>query len=474
MRRTPLRAVVTAAVLAVAAPSAKADLIAGVRIVDVEAGTVSAPRDLRVDGGLVAEIAEAGALEPRAGERVFDGRGAYALPGLWDGHVHVFSSPTEADTALPSYILNGVTGIRDMGALVPLADQRRIAAEIEAGRRTGPRIVISGAWVDASPGSWPGMRLADTEAEARAVVEDVAAAGYPAIKTYSMLRPAPYRALVAEARRIGLPVVGHVPETVTLDTAMEAGQSGIEHFGRVAKACSTREAEMVAGVRIALAADEPLAAMIAEMTGHTAIMLETFDEDLCEAVLARMAEARLHVSPTLVVADFYIGERPAEDALRMRLLPDEVRAAWNRPDFRLEGMTDELRVLADRSLALDHAVFRKAHAAGVPMIASSDASYANPFIFHGFSLLDELDRYVDIGLTPQEALVTATVTPPRFFGLSDQDGRIAVGRRADILIVGDNPLEGLATLRDPRAVIANGRVFDTAALAALRAALEGD
>jgi len=115
--------------------------------------------------------------------------------------------------------------------------------------------------------------------------------------------------------------------------------------------------------------------------------------------------------------------------------------------------------------------FAMAHAAGVPMLASSDASFANPYLFHGFSLLDELDLYVEIGLTPREALHTAIVAPPRFFGLSDQDGTIAPGRRADLVLLDANPLGSLATLRRPRAVISGGQVLDRAELDAMAAAL---
>ena len=207
------------------------------------------------------------------------------------------------------------------------------------------------------------------------------------------------------------------------------------------------------------------------MAGRNRIVLETWDRALCEDVLARMAEAGLHVSPTLVVADFYTGNWPAPDAPRMRMLPAEVREAWGRPDFRLEAMTDEVRELADASIALDHRTFLMAHAAGVPILAATDASFANPYIFHGSSLLDELDRYVEIGLTPREALQTATVAPPRFFGLPDQDGTIIPGRRADLVLLDANPLKGLATLRRPRAVIVGGTVLDRAALDALEAKL---
>jgi len=112
-----------------------------------------------------------------------------------------------------------------------------------------------------------------------------------------------------------------------------------------------------------------------------------------------------------------------------------------------------------------------AHRAGVPILASTDASFANPYLFHGFSLLDELDLYVEIGLSPREALYTATVAPLRFFGLPDQNGTIASGRRADLVLLDVNPLESLATLRRPRAVVVGGQVLNRAALDSIRTRL---
>jgi cytosine/adenosine deaminase-related metal-dependent hydrolase len=453
-----------------AAPAAADTLIRDLRVVDVEAGLVGPPQDMWIADGMIAALGPPGSLDA-AGTEVFDAGGGYAIPGLWDAHVHVFSSPAEAETALPAYVLNGVTGIRDMGAILPLEAQRAVAVAVEAGERIGPRIILSGAWVDAPPGSWPGMFLAGTPEEARARVREIKALGYPAVKTYSMLSEPAYLALVDEAKALGLPVVGHLPESVTLATAIAAGQSGLEHWD-IPRGCSPEEGAMVARVRAALTAEDPREAMIAEMATHNRIVLETFDEALCARVLADMARARLRVTPTLIVADFYTGKRPVADDVRMTTLPAAVRAAWDQPDFRLEAMTDELRALADASIALDWQVFRMAHEAGVPIIAGTDASYANPFIFHGFSLLDELDRYVEAGLTPQAALFAATVAPPRFFGLADQDGRLVPGRRADLVILARNPLEGLQALRDPVAVIAHGRVHDRAALGKIKAGLE--
>jgi hypothetical protein len=465
-----LRATVIAcAALAAADPAASDTLLTNVTLVDVETGGLTAGQSVLIEGVRITEIGTEMAA-PEGTPRI-DANGAYLIPGLWDSHVHIFSSPTEPDMALPLYLINGVTGIRDMGALWPIADQLALQARIEAGEPLGPRLVLSGAWVDATPGSWPGMFLADTPEAARAVVDQIVAEGWAAVKAYSMLDEASYLALANAADDAGLPFVGHVPERVALGTALAAGQDGIEHFGRVTMACSTAEAEMVAALRDVMATGADRDGIFAVMAARNRIVLESWDEDLCKRILASMVEGRVHVSPTLVVAGFYVGDRPADNALRVRMLPPEVRTAWSGPDFRLNAMTDEVRALASQSIALDHRTFLIAQRAGVPLLASSDASFANPYLFHGFSLLDELDLYVAIGLTPREALYTATVAPPRFFGLADQDGTIAPGRRADLVLLDANPLKDLATLRRPRAVIVGGRVLDRQALDGMEALL---
>ena len=448
-------------------------LLSDARIVNVEAGTVADGQSVLIRAGTIVAVggdAASGIAEDEAVVR-HDADGGYLVPGLWDSHVHIFSSLAEPDWALSLYLLHGITGVRDMGALWPIAEQKALQDGIESGETLGPRLVLSGAWVDASPGSWPGMFLADTPEEAREVASTIADEGWAAVKSYSMLDEPTYRALAEAADGVGLPLVGHVPERVSLGTALDAGQNGMEHWGRVTMACSTAEDAMLDELREALEAGADRSGVFAVMAKRNAIILDTWHEALCADVLESMATAELHVSPTLVVADFYVGNRPEPDAPRMRMLPPALRETWNRPDFRLEAMTDELRELADASIALDRQTFLMAYRAGVPILASSDASFANPFLFHGASLLDELDLYVATGLTPREALLTATVTPPRFFGLSDQDGTIAPGRRADLVLLDGNPLDDLATLRRPRAVIANGRLLDRAELNALGAKL---
>lgn len=435
-------------------------VIRNVAVVDVQRNKVEANRDVIVKGDRIASVQAGGTASAPKDGRVVDGAGKFLMPGLWDFHVHVFSMPGEEDLALPMYIVNGVTGIRDAGAFRKLPEMQKIAASIDRGERVGPRIVLAGAMIDGPPGSWPDQLVARNAEEGRARVRESKAAGWTFVKSYSLLSVETYLAIADESKRLRLPLYGHIPESVPLQTAIDAGHRSIEHFGRVTQACSTAEATMVAANAGALRSDSPLASLMTVMAGHNKTTLDHWDEMLCQRVAAKLARAGVAVMPSLMVSDFYVGKDPAPDDVRMRSVPKAVRAQWGQGDWRRQQMSAELLALAPKSIALDWKTFKLAHDAGVSMLAGTDASYANPFIFHGYTLHDELARYVEAGLTPQQALMTATVNPGRFLGRSDLGGYVGRGQRADLLLLDANPLQDIRATRRIDAVIANGRLFE--------------
>lgn len=445
--------------------------ISGVTIVDVSDGVARSDQDILFREDQIVWTGETGqAPLPLPGHTV-DGRGLFAMPGLWDSHVHVFSTEEEPNFALPLYILHGLTSIRDMGALISFDDQMEVNAEIRSGERIGPRIINAGAMIDGPPGSWPGQMVATTPEEGLLRVREAAQTGWRSVKAYSLLDRATYLAIAAEADELGLPLYGHVPEGVTLADAVAAGQDVIEHFGRVTKACSTEEQAMIDGVIVALGSDAPFQALMAEMATHAITTLETWDADLCQSVVGGLAEANIAIAPTLMVSDFYLGNDPEPEDLRMQTVPLRIRAQWGEPDFRRAAMTEDLLAIAPEAVRQDWQTFKLAHDAGVVMLASSDAAFLNPFLFHGATLIDELERYVEIGLTPQEALITATVNPSVQFGSPGENGQIEPGQRADIILLRANPLKDISAVRQLQVVIALGRVFDRAALDDMEATL---
>jgi cytosine/adenosine deaminase-related metal-dependent hydrolase len=172
-----------------------------------------------------------------------------------------------------------------------------------------------------------------------------------------------------------------------------------------------------------------------------------------------------------MVADFYLGKDPPPDDPRMASIPAPIRARWTEADFRREQMTEEMLAMAPEVMAMDWRTVRILHEEGVPVLAGTDAAYANPYLFHGYTLHDELGRLVHAGLSPAEALAAATTVPARLFD-PERPGGIRPGARADLLLLERNPLASIDATRAIRAVVAAGRVLDRAALDALRRSVE--
>ncbi len=444
----------------------RAMVLRNVTVVDIERNDLQPRQDVVIQGNRITSIQ--GSTRAHQPGRVIDGSGKFLIPGLWDFHVHVFSAPGEEDLALPLYILNGITGIRDAGALRSLPEQQRVAREVAQGERVGPRVVLAGALIDGPPGSWPGQMVAGNPVEGRARVREAKAAGWQFIKSYSLLGEDTYLAIADEARRQSLPLYGHIPESVTVAIAIAAGHRSIEHFGRVTQACSTAESRMIDANATALRSNEPLPALMAVMMGHNKTTLEHWDAPRCTRVVRELAAADVAVMPSLMVSDFYLGKDPAPDAPRLKSVPMAVRAQWGQGDWRRQQMSAELLTLGPRSVALDWQTFKLAHDAGVKIVAGTDAAYANPFLFHGYTLHDELARYVDAGISAQQALLSATVNPARFLKQRDLSGRIAKGHKADLVLLDANPLADIRATRRIHAVIANGRLYDRPTLDALQ------
>jgi cytosine/adenosine deaminase-related metal-dependent hydrolase len=447
-------------------------VLRNVTIVNIERKRLEPRRDVVIVGERIVGIQAGGSARAPKQGRVLDGSGKFLMPGLWDFHVHVFSAPGEEDFALPLYILNGITGVRDAGALRSLPEQQQVAAAIERGERVGPRLVLAGALIDGPPGSWPGQMVAASPDEGRQRVRESKAAGWGFIKSYSLLSEPTYLAIADEARAQRLPLYGHIPESVRLQTAVTAGHRSIEHFGRVTQACALEEGAMIGANARALKAPDPMPALMAVMMGHNGRTLQSWDGQHCAAVVKRLASAGVAVMPSLMVSDFYLGKDPAPDDPRLRSVPLAVRAQWGQGDWRRQQIPPELLAQAPKSVALDWKTFKMAHDAGVAMLAGTDAAFANPFLFHGYTLHDELQRYVEAGLTPQQALLTATVNPGRFLKRSDLAGRVGIRQKADLVLLDANPLADIAATRRIHAVVANGRLFDRAALDALQRDVE--
>ena len=439
-------------------------LLTGATLID---GTGAPPRagtSILVRDGRIAAVTPDGDLEPPEGATVLDAAGKYVIPGLADTHVH-FSlgaplprRPDETEEVLARELYYGVTTILQLGATDGSTDsiqalrERRAAGSLEAPSiyGTGGHLTLQGthpvytifppagreaadALAAATPMSEPvnlypmglGISFVRTEEAARKAVRERAAGGMAAIKITVESGPTPFgddhpqmsvemiRAIVDEATRHGLRVFAHVSSRDELEATLAGGAAGVVHAPQ--------------------------------------------NEPLPDAALAeRMAAAGFVMVPTLSL----FSEPPdLGDPFLLATASDEEIAALTRPDF-VEGVRQRWECCAPFADLL--ANVGMLHERGISIALGTDTG--NAYVFPGYSVHRELELLVRAGLSPMEALEAATRHAAEMIGAEDDFGTIEPGKRADLLVLGADPLQDIRNTRSIEIVISEGRMIDREAL----------
>jgi imidazolonepropionase-like amidohydrolase len=419
----------------------------GVTVIDM---TGAAPRPgmtvIVRDGRIEAVSAEASVPE---GARVVDARGKFLIPGLWDMHVHLWASP---ERLFPLFLANGVTGVRDMAS--PPEQIFKLREEAKSG--LGPRIVACGPQVD-GPGQAPEHAIPVSNAEeARQAVRSLKSMGADCVKPHDRVPRDAYFALVEEARRAGLPVMGHVPSAVSLTEGSDAGQRSIEHLGGIFDACSSAAAE----IQRMLSAPPPKdpSEFPQRIAVRGTLALDTYSPELCGRLFERFVRNGTWQVPTLATTygRTFIDDLSRRDDPRLRYVPRDQREGWKpENDFFARFRTSDYIAYQKRYWSEALKLVGAMHRAGVPILAGTDFSLA--YVYPGFSLHDELAFLVEAGLPPLEALKAATIGPARFLGLESTLGTIEAGKTADLVLLDADPLADIQNTRRISGVVVNGR-----------------
>ncbi|MEP7352270.1 MAG: amidohydrolase family protein [Acidobacteriota bacterium] len=410
-------------------------------VVDISRNQLRTDVTLLIRGAAITAMGEK--LEPPADATVIDVTGKFLIPGLWDMHVHL----SGLERSFRLLLANGVTGVRDMYSGVAPRDYTPWRRNPIA-----PRLVVAGLIDGPLMERGPGRIPVATPDEAREAVKLLVASGAEFIKVYNSIPREAYFALADEARRIGIPFVGHVPEAISPAEAAMVGQLSQEHLINIMLACSTNEDDLRAQ-RIALLSDPTLtAAERARRLGfpNPVGLFDTYDEKKASALFGTFADYGIWQTPTLAM---YHGFAEPKGAT---LTTEAVR------DLSPEG----LRALSDRAgklLERYKQLVGDMHRAGVPMLAGTDAGPGTGLPL-GESLHDELELMVASGFTPAEALATATRNPAFYFGTLTLMGTLDIGRVADIVILDANPLQDIRNTRKIRGVVERGTYYSREAL----------
>ncbi len=443
-----------------------------VTVVDVETGRLLLNQTVLISGNRIVHVAPFRHTPVPVGAAVVSGQGKYLIPGLWDMHVHLFNQISRRPPNrwyFPLLVANGVTGVREMWAKI--ADVRTVVdwrERIAAGTLLAPRIAATGVLVDGPVSWWPTTDRVATAEEARRFVREVHRAGFDFVKVYSSLSKEAYLAITDEARRLGLPVAGHIPLQVRTREAAAVGQRSDEHLHQVREACATTESlileerERLYTRAFTVAEDDSL------WERHEGMRAETYDEKTCEAVARQLAAGPVWQVPTLVnERGHFLGPPPGfEQDPRLVYVPADERRVWNAGlrEFGVKIATTSLGESGERTrrwVATLEVVRTLAHA-GVPFLAGTDLG--SPYLIPGFSLHEELALLVDAGLSPLAALQAGTIHPARYLRMSDSLGLVRAGQVADLVLLDANPLENIRNTQQISAIVLNGRYLDRATL----------
>jgi imidazolonepropionase-like amidohydrolase len=442
--------------------------ITHVTVIDATGAPAQANQTVVIKEGRIAALGKSADTPIANGAEVIDGTGKFLIPGLWDMHAHIAGIPHDY---LALYLANGVTGVREMHCYLPntIFNLRK---DIEVGKLIGPRIVACGAMIDGpNPTAGPSAVVAANAEQGRTALQNLKKAGADFIKVHSKLPRDAYFAIADEAKKQGLALAGHVPESVRALEASDAGQRSIEHLTGLWISCSTNEAAL---------RKEILNVLHSGRSGDLALLfrvglkpVDSFSEVKARALYQRYVKNHTWQTPTLVVGRALASlddPRFTADA-RLKYLSPFLRSFWDvkgsmiRPILEAVPRSSRMEVYK-RSLE----EVGKMHRAGVELLAGVDHPF--PFCFPGFSVHDELALLVKAGLTPMEALQTATRNPACYFDRRADWGTVEKGKVADLVLLDANPLDDIRNTQRIAVVVSRGKLLGHPELAKMLAELE--
>jgi len=415
----------------------------------------------------IANLGDSNTVAIPGGAQILDAHGKFLMPGLVDMHIHL-TAASEPDGSrkfmIPLLLANGITSVRDMGGYLESLNPLR--REIAEGKRLGPHIVTPGPYLDGSPPSFQPSLVVTKPVEAGEDVQQLAALGVDFIKVQSILSREAYFAIAQAAQREHIAFVGHVPDRVTAVEAADAGQHSIEHLTNVLRGCSRDEPKLMREQFYIPLKQETAGQSHSRIVRWEQEILDSYSPEKAAALIAKFKEKEVWQTPTLVLLKndaFPTLEDSALSDDREKYIPPRTLAIWKK------ARAEQIRALSPQHSELHAQLLRKSmhvvaemQKAGVKILAGTDSPA--PYVFPGSDLHRELQLLVEAGLTPLEALQSATMSPAEFLHTSKDSGTVEKGKFADLVLLDANPLDDIRNTRKIHTVILRGKLLDGAAL----------
>ena len=438
-------------------------VIENITLIDAKNG-IRTNQTVSIENGVIQSIGSA--KLDMEDSQIIDGEGKYLIPGLWDAHVHLtFIPEIDHETHFKLYLKNGVTSIRDTGAI--LSKLQPSLNFIEENPNTTPRLFYAGPLIDGADRVYKGMEPGfpnlsigiDETSNIPEVVDGLVKEGVTFLKSYEMLTRETYLELLKVAGQNGLRVTGHVPLSIDLEEAIEAGLGGMQHVRNMDLACAKDADNLLGDRQVSLENEASIAGSALRTHIHSSqryYAIDNTDDERCLRIIMKLSEYGVFQTPTLTINTFDSRRFYADPKWRetYQELPEAAENNWMQGSLKLANIdvTENAKKFDAWSLSL----VNKMHQEGVKIIAGTDTPIG--YLTPGYSLHKELELLSEAGLSNMDVLRSATITPAEFFGMENQMGTIEVGKLADLVILDKNPLMSISNTQSIHRVIVKGQI----------------
>ena len=410
---------------------------------------------------------------------IIDASGKYMIPGLWDAHVHFAYMEELAPSMFHLFLTYGITSVRDTGGKIEFVKSWKDKAN--ANPKAAPIVKIAGPLIDGLPNVYDGSSPerpplsvgAGSVEEAVKIVDYLDSLDVDLIKAYEMLTPEQFKAITKRAKELGLKVTGHVPLSMDVISAADAGMNSIEHFRNIEMSCA-EDWESLKAQRLALLFEGKndqggiLRSRIHEAQRYRAIEIQS--EENTDKVLDALLRNDTWQIPTLALISGVSGRAFADANYQKSFayLPPEIEEEWKTTIAQIiEKPVQQKNINYTNWTAK---MVDQMHKKGINFMAGTDCPIF--FLTPGHSLHIELQRLVESGLQPIDALAAATSQPAKYFGMQDSLGYIDEGMIADLILLDANPLESIQNTLKINTLVKDGKIYTRQDLDALQSELD--
>lgn len=437
-------------------------LIKDASIIDVKSGKMFDNQIVAVKNGKIVNVGSAKTLGKYKAKQTISAKGKFVMPALWDMHIHFGGGDSliqENKDLLNLYIAMGITAVRDAAAdITPSVLEWRKA--VNEGKLLGPTIFTSGPKLEGYKSIWLGDIEVGTMEEVNKALDSLQKLKVDFVKiTDNTIKPEIYLGSINEAGKRGFKTSAHIPPVFTIEQVSNAGLSSIEHITYLLRAGLKNEKALTDQV-----ANGTLPARELSLKA-----LNEFDEATAEVTFKILAKNKTAVTPTLSIsyATAFLDVNDHKNDAFLKYIGSGLRKTYDWRVQRAAKDTKEAIEIRHRTIEKAASLLPLLWRSGVKILAGTDAGYLNSFDYPGLGLHQELELMVKNGLTPLQALQASIINGPEFLNKSAQYGSISNGKKADILILNENPLLNISATQNIHALVVHGKLMDRKQLDAL-------